>query len=109
MYPGEGEQPPRLMTAWEVSHCPWYIEVDKWAVPFDEAEKNCYKLCSKGISPPLILNSMKLGLPEEAEASATKMEKMTGTKFAYVDRTRRPRAKASEKPSPSSIVAKKSE
>ncbi|CAM6096076.1 unnamed protein product [Calypogeia fissa] len=60
MYPGEGSDPPRDMTPWELINCPWYIESDMWATPANPLEVSNLRAIEKGCLPASIRAEAKV-------------------------------------------------
>ena len=89
MYPTEAEHPPRELTEWEQAHYPWYLEVSRWATPFDEEEKKAFGQLARGVSPEVHFNAMKQGVAAQAENSAHALDLVLGSKVIPLDRTRK--------------------
>jgi hypothetical protein len=73
MYPAQGLQPPRVMTGWEVRHCPWYLDTKRWDNPFDNTEKQNGRTNNQGLPPPVIVSAAKEGEEDKAEEPAKKV------------------------------------
>jgi len=109
MYPTEVTNAPRPLNEWEVAHCPWYLEVSRWATPFNEAEKKAFGQLARGVSPQFYFNAMKQGLGAQAENSAVALQLVVETQIAPLDRTRKKptKPKSSSKRSDSTKAGKK--
>lgn len=65
-YPCKGADPPRPMSEWEILHCPWYLESDKWAVTMSTVEKATLHVINRGMLPETYVMDSKFA-PTEAE------------------------------------------
>ena len=80
----------------EAESCPWYLDADCWAIPFDNSEKSAWKLISRSLVPLQRLNLIKESPVECSEESAEMMEKIVCGKVVSINRTRK--SKASQRP-----------
>ncbi|CAM6082146.1 unnamed protein product [Calypogeia fissa] len=74
MYPAEGLEFPREMATWEVQNCPWYLDSDRWATPFNALEVGNLCLIEKGGQPPPIRAEAKMQDEGSSEVSAKQVE-----------------------------------
>jgi hypothetical protein len=59
MYPYEGTEAPWEMSAWEVNHCPWYMDIIWWLTPFGDNERLSRRMVDGGNGLQTIFSSVK--------------------------------------------------
>ena len=90
MYLVEGPKSPnREMTDWEAQHCPWYLDMDSWSIPFDKEEKKVLDLVAKAQPVPVVINVGKNGDEVKSLTSAKEMQDCVSSRVVYVDKTRK--------------------
>ncbi len=81
------------MTRWETLNCPWYMDTQRWATPFNQFERSARKTLDQGLIPASVFSSVKEGPEEDVEASAFNVKAATkGTRF-YADHSQSRKAK----------------
>jgi hypothetical protein len=93
MYPAQGLQPPRVMTGWEVRHCPWYLDTKRWDYPLNNTEKQNRRINYQGLPPPVIVSAAKEGEEDKAKESAKEVNAAFSKQQHYANRAGRPNQK----------------
>lgn len=87
MFPCDGAEPPRKMCEWEILHCPWYLDSDRWAVTLDTAKKAALHMMNQGLNPDQILMELKFA-PATAETHGSEaMERAVQGVAPIVDKS----------------------
>ncbi|CAM6107529.1 unnamed protein product [Calypogeia fissa] len=75
IYPAEGSEFPCEMTTWEVQNCPWYLDLDRWATPFNSLEVANLRAIEKVGQPQALIAEAKMQIGEgDPDESAKKVE-----------------------------------
>ena len=91
MYPAEGADPPRPLEKWEIVHCPWYLDSNKWSVPFNASEKMHLQNIGKGGNPFDLLSESKFQDVVLQTEHLVEVEKAFDTVVVAVDKSRKVR------------------
>ncbi len=92
MYPGEGADPPQNMTKWEIFHCPWYLESEKWSIPFGATEKFAFQVIKQGGTPSVVLSEAKVCDADDESVGVERIETILKNVVVAVDRSRKPKS-----------------
>lgn len=88
MYPCEGAEAPRKMSEWEILHCPWYLDSDKWSATFNSAEEAALYMINLGYTPNVHISESKMA-PTEAEFTGCRAKEQACLGVApSIDRSR---------------------
>jgi hypothetical protein len=108
MYLCKGKNEPRLMNDWEVQHCLWYLELDRWKQAFDNNEPTQFRRITAREQPETLFLSVKEGNEAEANESSFKVDAIAKIQPFYANKSRKGRAKKKANSTPKLATSKRS-
>jgi hypothetical protein len=108
MYPCEGKNEPQEMNDWEVLHCPWYLESDRWKQCFNDNERTQFRRITAREQPETLFLSVKEENEAEAAQSVLQVDAIAKVRPFYADKSRKGRAKKKAESTPKPATSKRS-